>query len=287
MREKKGNSGKNWSIEATLLLQKTKTLLNENNKVIENYSLRFYKGAAFDTSNNYNPIKDFKNNVSFKKISSQLPAIQKRQALHLNSLDVEPVSFTMKPQWRLVIGLGNESVYETAITLHHIYGIPYIPTTAIKGVFRSWVIQEYFDSDEEKAMKRSKSFCDIFGCTENSVHKETQQGNVIFLDAFPDSFSKDNLQPDVMTPHYGEYYQGKKPPADYLSPNPIPFLTVSGAEFKFYFGVSKKDDFHKNEISLADKKGTPSNILSQLIPKAFSEHGIGAKTAVGYGYFKE
>ena len=39
--------------------------------------------------------------------------------------------------WRLIVGLGNESVYDTSMTLHHVYGIPYIPASAVKGVVRS------------------------------------------------------------------------------------------------------------------------------------------------------
>jgi CRISPR-associated protein Cmr6 len=49
-------------------------------------------------------------------------------------------SLTLTLSWRLTIGLGSASVYETSITLHHIYGIPYLPGSAIKGVTRSYKI---------------------------------------------------------------------------------------------------------------------------------------------------
>src|SRR4051812_25489068 len=35
---------------------------------------------------------------------------------------------------RMVVGLGAESVLETAISLHRIYGVPYIPGSALKGL---------------------------------------------------------------------------------------------------------------------------------------------------------
>src|SRR5207237_557288 len=35
---------------------------------------------------------------------------------------------------RMIIGLGGENVLETGLTLHHIYGVPYIPATALKGL---------------------------------------------------------------------------------------------------------------------------------------------------------
>jgi CRISPR-associated protein Cmr6 len=78
-----------------------------------------------------------------------------------------------------------------------------------------------------------------------------------------------------MTPHYGEYYRGEKrtPPADYLTPNPILFLTVERTEFLF-------------ALAARTPKAVP------LLPRAeewlkggLKELGIGAKTTVGYGYF--
>lgn len=39
-----------------------------------------------------------------------------------------------KSNWRLIIGLGGMHPQETSMTLHHIYGIPYIPGSAVKGV---------------------------------------------------------------------------------------------------------------------------------------------------------
>ncbi|MBC7248558.1 MAG: type III-B CRISPR module RAMP protein Cmr6 [Actinobacteria bacterium] len=46
----------------------------------------------------------------------------------------------LRPEWRMVVGLGGESVYETSMTLHHIYGFPYIPGSAIKGVTRHHIV---------------------------------------------------------------------------------------------------------------------------------------------------
>ena len=59
----------------------------------------------------------------------------------------------------MVVGLGGESVYETSITLHHIYGIPYIPASSIKGVVRSWIITEVFG---EKSICVIKYLDDFF-----------------------------------------------------------------------------------------------------------------------------
>src|SRR5207302_10163433 len=42
---------------------------------------------------------------------------------------------------RMIIGLGDESVLETAITLHRTYGVPYIPGSALKGLAAAYVRQ--------------------------------------------------------------------------------------------------------------------------------------------------
>jgi len=198
--------------------------------------------------------------------------------------------FSLKISNRLIVGLGSVSIYETSITLHHIYGIPYIPSSAIKGVLRSYIILECFSEElekynEDKYQKfeeevlfakdedgnyKHKWFIDIFGSQE-------QEGKIIFFD----SFSKNvKIQKDIMTPHYGDYYKDKKnkvAPTDTQSPNPIPFLTVAG-EFRFII-ATKKEEIQNFKIK--DK------IIEDCLKEALTNHGIGAKTAVGYGYFEE
>ena len=95
---------------------------------------------------------------------------------------------------------------------------------------------------------------------------------------------------DVMTVHYPDYYGDKNlPPADWQSPNPIPFLTVKDSptrknKFQFIIGLRKGA-----EDTLTDYPGTKVSLLAltqKLLVDALTSHGIGAKTAVGYGYFK-
>ena len=189
-------------------------------------------------------------------------------------LGYEIVDKDFKPDWRMVVGLGHPSVYETSMTLHHIYGIPYIPASAIKGVVRNHIICEQFNASEDKALQDS-GFCEVFGSPEHI-------GNVIFFDAFPTKEPIINV--DVMTPHYQPYYSdasGKTPPADYHAPVPIPFLVVEDTPFKFVIGIRKK---HNKKISDMVIKGKS---IDKWLKEALEEHGIGAKSAVGYGYFDE
>jgi CRISPR-associated protein Cmr6 len=178
----------------------------------------------------------------------------------------EHIEIDLQIEDKLIIGLGSASVYETSLTLHHIYGVPYIPGSSIKGSFRSYIIQERFDNDEDKALK-SDWFIKLFGSQE-------KQGNVIFFDAFSENVE---IKKDIMNPHYPDYYDGKTYPTDTQNPRPINFLVCKGT-FKFIFGIQK--DFEVKDKNIAEW-------LEENFKKAMKEFGIGAKTAVGYGYFKE
>lgn len=185
------------------------------------------------------------------------------------------LEFEFKLLDKMVIGLGDISIHETSILLHHIYGIPYIPGQAIKGVIRNYIIKARHDEFEEKAFKCDK-FISYFGGEkqgDSGVKKAGQnyQGKVIFFDAFP---CNDNyiIEKDVMTPHYKDYYEaGKKAPTDDMKPVPIEFLVVKNAIFKVYIAIKKSNDINKEEVK-------------ELFFETFKFMGIGAKTNLGYGF---
>ncbi|MCP4422788.1 MAG: type III-B CRISPR module RAMP protein Cmr6 [Chloroflexi bacterium] len=164
---------------------------------------------------------------------------------------------------RLAIGLGNESVIETAVTLHHTYGVPFIPGSALKGTASSYAHQYL---NETIWQKGSDAHNTLFGSTESA-------GFVTFFDALPVPHSlsenKWRLKPDVMTVHHPDYYQGQdKAPADWDSPTPIPFLTVTG-------------DF-LIALHAPDAPGW-ADVAYGILKQALQEIGIGAKTSSGYG----
>ncbi len=41
---------------------------------------------------------------------------------------------------RLVVGLGHNTVLETGLTLHHTWGLPMLPGSALKGLARAWAM---------------------------------------------------------------------------------------------------------------------------------------------------
>jgi CRISPR-associated protein Cmr6 len=166
-------------------------------------------------------------------------------------------------------------VYETGITLHHVYGIPYIPASSIKGVLRSWVIYSKFENSEKKALK-DRLFCRVFGCPAESILESAHQGKVTFFDALP--IKSPIIEPDIMNPHFPQWYGGKGAPVDTDKPNPVFFLTVKNTPFQFLLG--------SKEWNLESALFWDEKTLGWWLENALAEHGIGAKTAVGYGYMK-
>jgi len=269
----------------------------------DNFALKLNKVARFDErmnkflffkrerkGENYE-IKANYGGFDFEQIAAR--EYENAQSL-LTGKNIKKDSYIIKIElvtdWRMVQGLGIESVYETSMTLHHVYGIPYIPASALKGLIRSWIITEVFDSAEEKAIS-DPMFCDWFGCPGelllekddkkvkfSSYYKEARQGSLVFFDVFP--LTPPQVVVDVMNPHYQPYYSdnsGKTPPADYLSPNPVFFLTIEKTRFRALVGSRDIEEL---------KKTIGGKSLKDWLSDALTQHGIGAKTAIGYGYMK-
>jgi CRISPR-associated protein Cmr6 len=331
----------------------------EVNQSKDNYKFTFYKNdqrekVFFEIKANYGHLND------------HFDTLCKRQAQQVEQLFPNNCrKILLQPQWRFILGLGGESVYETNMTLHPNYGIPYLPSSSIKGVLRSWMISQIFAAlenvpDEEqdfplvnaefRAITTSKLFCTIFGCPKeikkvifknkepfknkqgdpvydndaahlnfNVFKKEEQyqvigasgmletrtrivskayQGIITFFDGLPTVAPI--IKTDVMNVHYKDWYKdiGYQAPTDTQKTNPIHFLTISNEnhlQFQTYLSIIKKNVTLKdigNDYSLFIKDSNLSadskllDLVQYWLEKALLEHGIGAKTAVGYGYMK-
>ena len=179
--------------------------------------------------------------------------------------------FTMKTYTRLIVNHGGESVLESNVSLHPYYGFPVIPGSAIKGVTRHYC-KEYKEINQNKIIE-------IFGNEPETAKGNEKEGGIVFMDAWPASFSDINcLELDVMTPHYKDYYEGKSFPVDTINPEPHLFLTVK-KDTCFEFSLRPSTILKGHHDSLL-------NETKKLIIEALTTFGIGAKTGSNYGYFK-
>jgi CRISPR-associated protein Cmr6 len=341
------------SISETKLPQAVKRLGNFD---IDNFALKYQKAARcivddkgkekfYFFKNDYRQGRDGRSDSGHKFFirpnygSLDFEGIRSRQEAQVKALFPNAKSTVVKvtPDWRMICGLSG-GIYETNMTLHHVYGVPYIPASSIKGVVRSWIITNIFTESipleeqdfplvnaEYRALKSSKLFCAIFGSPESidrvkfqygkplkkkdkngketdkyETEKDTsavgkeQQGKVVFFDGLP--ISAPEMMPDVINVHYPDWYKEKgfAAPRDFQKTNPVMFLTVtSNSNFQTAIAsdntgsIEKWDEFalFANPAGL-NKDSTLVELATKWLNLALTSHGIGAKTAVGYGYMK-
>lgn len=175
------------------------------------------------------------------------------------------LSLSFNTTGRFVTGLGRKHPVENGFAWHPTLGTPYLPGSSIKGLIRAWA-QQWEGAD-------SKSLDEILGPYQPRETGAERVGSVIFFDAIP--YRPVRLELDVMTPHYGEYYQNGQPPGDWLNPTPIPFLVVAKDQpFQFSFAPRSPEDVRYLQT------------VETWLKQALEWLGAGAKTAVGYGRFQ-
>ena len=156
---------------------------------------------------------------------------------------------------RFVTGLGRSHPVENGFAWHPTLGTPYLPGSSVKGLIQAWVKAE---TGGKLAEEHKPLFGDIRAA-----------GAVCFLDAVPAAPVR--LVADVMTPHYAGW-SPERPPGDWLSPTPIPFL-VTEKKATFLFGFVPSRETTQDDL----------NQVADWLTSALEWAGGGAKTSVGYG----
>ncbi len=158
---------------------------------------------------------------------------------------------------RFITGIGRTHPAENGFAFHHALGVPYLPGSGMKGVLAAW-LRETREEDWDQWLGT-----------------QDRAGTVIFLDLLP--MEPPSLITEIMTPHYGPYYQDGKPPADWHSPVPIPFLAVeTGTTWQLAILPRQHSKPPKAELEK----------LLEHVVEALDWLGAGAKTAIGHGRFK-
>ncbi len=167
---------------------------------------------------------------------------------------------------RLAVGHGRESVIETGLTLHHTYGVPYIPGSSLKGVAAGFAHGRLGGPWQ----RGQSAHTTLFGAT--TTAPAASVGYVDFLDALPLP-GEWQLARDVLTVHHPRYYRGEAAaPADYDDPTPISFLTATGT-----FLIA---------LRASPEAEAWAEAAYGITAKALEEEGVGGKTSSGYGRLK-
>jgi CRISPR-associated protein Cmr6 len=186
-------------------------------------------------------------------------------------------AFCARTDWHFATGLGLPHPVENGFQWHPTLGVPYLPGSAVKGLVRAY-LEAWADPSADRAQLYAWFGSECKDPLESDAPFAT--GGFIFFDALP--VKPPQLEPDVMTPHMGKWYElgnqivnvtrdADKVPADWHEPIPVPFLVVKQASFLFCVAPRRKE--------LTEQ--LPQVI--QALRDALDWLGAGAKTAVGYG----
>ncbi len=197
-------------------------------------------------------------------------------------------TWTGRCDGRLLVGVGAATVLETGVALHHTYGVPYVPGSALKGLCAHYAAEVIGREDPAWQLPPSTNDGDrgwahglVFGTTE-------RMGLITFLDGWLVPGEGSALVGDVLTPHHPDYYGGGDRlewPADWDDPVPVSFLSVRGT---FLFAVESEveriEEPDRKGDELADKvTDLREEVVTRIAKSALMEWGIGAKTTAGYG----
>ncbi|MGH3623230.1 MAG: type III-B CRISPR module RAMP protein Cmr6 [Sciscionella sp.] len=184
------------------------------------------------------------------------------------------------PCWRVVVGHGETTVHETALTFSPTYGVPMWPGSSLKGVAAAQAratcpeatVARLFGSPRPVSRERDTHQADTHQADTHQV--EAHKAAVTVLDALP--LVPQSLAVDVLTPHVQPYYQDvnerpkqvSTPPAEYHNPAPVRFLAVEATPL------------HTSLIGPA----ADVEEFFRLLRDGVDDLGLGGKTAAGYGY---
>ncbi|MDB9460813.1 RAMP superfamily CRISPR-associated protein, partial [Dolichospermum circinale CS-545/17] len=153
------------------------------------------------------------------KYSQRLQQLTKRTEL------IAQKSFKVQCPWRIRVG-GHRGPESILLPAFDALGIPYIPSSTLRGVARTQAIREIMAKNNIEWQEAEKRIAPYFGSLETQ-DKANQAGKVVFLDAYPLPNQNQNVlavdmanniwQWDNNTPKY--------------SPNPNPFFSLEKPMF--------------------------------------------------------
>lgn len=211
-----------------------------------------------------------------KSAINQIAALRDRQQALIQHYGTSGYRISTTSTAPFATGLGNEHPIENGFAFLTPYGLPYLAGSGVKGILRRAMQDLMKDGDEGFT---SDAIDALFGPEEINQPEDAKRGALDFWDVFP-SPAGGKLVVEIMTPHYGKYYQGEEPPHDSGAPVPVSFLAVP-AKSHFDFHVV----CHANRLP-PDLASQWAGLLDRAFQHAFEWVGFGAKTSVGYGAMK-
>lgn len=251
------------------------------------YNIEYFRDICYDESDSEKskgiiPKKTVNNEGRLKVHNDRLISFEPEELMNCIDEALKVDNFELKTVYPGLLigtglphGFGGKGEAALGLTLDYATGMPYIPSSSVKGALRSaFVHKDYIKELLKSADIDVADFeTSIFGSSHSDKSESKIQGSDIFFDAIITSTGK-ILDTDNITSH-----RHNKDLLELAAPNPITMIRIRpDVTFKFQFQLT---DYEKDEIKITaeQKLGLFKQILIDL--------GIGAKTNVGYGTLEE
>ncbi len=229
----------------------------------------------------------------------------------------------LRTKSRLIVGLGDESVYETSIRLLKNYGMPYIPGSALKGIARYRGIEAIAEANPERDFYETVKLIDSALTTGENVEKlsmelkpasvngvevsvETlatlfgkggdkgHEGCAVFFDAMVSPTAKTAEPSRIKELLNRELRIGNVLSVfefDIMNPHYGPYYQEGKPPAEWYepkpitFITVRKNVPFVFAVGTSKVCQEGAKVAWELLRDALSRNGVGAKTALGYGRF--
>jgi CRISPR-associated protein Cmr6 len=193
------------------------------------------------------------------KYSQRLQQLTKRTEL------IAQKSFKVQCPWRIRVG-GHRGPESILLPAFDALGIPYIPSSTLRGVARTQAIREIMAKNNIEWQEAEKQIAPYFGSLETQ-DKANQAGKVVFLDAYPLPNQNQNVLAVDMANNIWQWDNNSPK----YSPNPNPFFSLEKP--MFLIGLRLASNCQDNDI--LEK-------VKQWLIKGL-QAGVGSQVNTGYG----
>jgi CRISPR-associated protein Cmr6 len=179
---------------------------------------------------------------------------------------IAQITFQVKCPWRIRVG-GHKGPENILLPAFDALGMPYIPSSTLRGVARTQAIRDRIAKQEIIWNEADKAVAPYFGSLEvEEKEKHNRAGKVVFLDAYPLPSQAGGLAMDMAN----NIWKWEDNQPEY-APNPNPFLSLK--EPTFLIGLRLASNC------------TDTTVLEQVKEWLIAglQSGIGSQVNTGYG----
>jgi CRISPR-associated protein Cmr6 len=178
--------------------------------------------------------------------------------------------FQVKCTWRIRVG-GHRGPESILLPAFDALGMPYIPSSTLRGVARTQAIRELIEKEGCNWKEADRTVAEWFGHLD--VKKENHAGKIIFLDAYPIAVQSE-VAGGLAVDMANNIWNWEANDTLKYSPNPNPFFSLKKPTF--LIGIRRASQCNEEEFGLVRDQ------VEAWLVKGL-QAGIGSQVNTGYG----